>query len=482
MRLVAARILRYNDGMKNLATALESVPRKIKVTVYLSVLAAAVLVFFGAFAVYLRGFAHADRIAAATAQEQLYLAGLLDDAYPAERTSILKPLPYPIVSADLDVHAGSAILVDAANGCVIYEKNADEVIPPASLTKLFVMYVAFQELSAGNISLDDVVPLPERSWAVNLPRDSSLMFLGQGQTVTLRELMTGLSVASGNDAAIAIAAYIAGDTATFVERMNEEARRLGLTHTHFEEPSGYSERNVTTAREFATFAQVYVTRYPEALRDFHSVREIRYPLEKNLAPWEKHKGDSAAVQQSNTNALLRTLEGCDGIKTGFIYESGFNLALTAERNGVRFISVTMRGPGAAATGRRFRELDGETIMEWAFARFADYYPAQHIAPWYTVAVTGATTHFVRLVPAWTNALTVPHLAGLTALDDAAAVTATVQVPRFLSDVVRVGDVYGSISYRLGDRELARVPLVADRNAERAGFWRRLYGGMAKRFL
>ena len=469
-------------GMKHLASTLESIPRRYKITVYVAVLVLLALAFFGSYAVYLHGFAAPEKTPAASAQEQLALTSLLDARYGTQRNGVLKPLPYPVVSADLNVYAGSAILVDAANGCVIYEKNADEVIPPASLTKLFVMYVVFQELAAGHCTLDDVVPLPERSWAINLPRDASLMFLGQGQIVTLRELMTGLAVASGNDAAIAIAAYITGDTASFVARMNEEAQKLGLAHTYFEEPSGYSEHNKTTARELATFAQVYVSRYPEAIRDFHSVREIRYPLQKNLAPWEKDKGDSAAVRQFNTNALLRTLDGCDGIKTGFIYESGFNLALTAERNGVRFISVTMRGPGSSAAGKRFRELDGETMMNWAFARFADYYPKEHLAPSYPVAVTGAAEHFVRLVPAWTTALTVPHLQGATAAEDAAAVTATVQVPRFLADGTEAGSIYGKIVYKLGDVELETVPLVADRSIAPAGFWKRVFGSMAQRKL
>lgn len=462
--------------MKDTAT---KIPRKYKFIACGAILALIAICFFSAFAFYVHGFKFPEKVTVANAAEQLQLADYLNKTYSAQRTSVLKPLPYPVLSADLNVHAGSAILIDAANGCVIYEKNADELIPPASITKLFVMYIVFQEVAAGHVSLDDVVPLPERCWAINMPRDASLMFLGQGQTVTLRELMTGLAVASGNDAAIAIAAYITGDTDSFVARMNEEAQKLGLTNTHFEEPSGYSENNMTTPRDLATFAQIYISHYPESIRDFHSKREIRYPLYENLPSWEKDKGDSQAVRQFNTNALLRTLEGCDGLKTGFIYESGFNLALTAERKGVRFISVTMRGPGASSAGKHFREVDGETIMEWAFARFADYYPSQHIASSYTVAVLGAKSKFVRLVPAWTNALTVPHLHAATAIEDAAAVTATVSIPRFLYGEVVAGATYGSVTYKLGDIELESVPLVAERTIAQAGFIGRLFGSMAQ---
>ncbi|MCR5725806.1 MAG: D-alanyl-D-alanine carboxypeptidase [Treponema sp.] len=464
--------------MKNLVQRFTALSRKTKIIACVSTaFILALSAFFAGYARYMTGFT--ATVSAASAQEQLYLANFLNSMYPKQRTGVLKPLPYPVVSADLNVHAESAILIDAANGCVIYEKNADDVIPPASITKLFVMYIVFQEITAGRVTLDDVVPIPERSWAINMPRDASLMFLGQGQNVTLRELLTGLAVASGNDAALAVAAYISGSTEAFVARMNEEAQKLGLTHTHFEEPSGYSENNLTTPRELAAFARIYIQNYPQALSEFHAQREIRYPLAANLPVWEKDKGDSAAVRQFNTNGLLRTLEGCDGLKTGFIYESGFNLALTAERNGVRFISVTMRGPGASTAGKNFREVDGTTIMEWAFARFADYNPAKHIASSYQVPVVGAKGHFVRLIPAWQNVLTVPHLIGETPSIDAEAVTATVSIPRFLTDSTKAGNAYGKIIYKLGDTVLETVPLVADRSLEQAGLLGHVYGKMAQ---
>ncbi len=469
--------------MKNLTARFTALPRKTKLTIYLAlIIFIALICLVASYSQYLRGFKTPNAAPAASAQEQLFLVDYLNKTYPEQRLGILKPLPYPVVSADLNVYAGAAILLDAANGCVIYEKNADDIIPPASITKLFVMYIVFQEIAAGHVTLDDVVPLPERSWAINMPRDASLMFLGQGQTVTLRELLTGLSVASGNDAALAVAAYISGSTDAFVARMNEEAQNLGLTHTHFEEPSGYSEKNLTTPRELATFARIYIQRYPEALELFHAQREIRYPLAANLAPWEKDKGDSAAVRQFNTNGLLRTLEGCDGLKTGFIYESGFNLALTAKRNGVRFISVTMRGPGAATAGKNFREVDGTTIMEWAFARFADYAPQGKIASSYPVAVIKAKAQFVRLVPAWVNTLTVPHLQGETPQADAEAVRAIVSIPAYLSGAVQAGAPYGEIRYQLGETVLETVPLVADHSIAEARCIGKLFGALAEHRL
>ena len=404
---------------------------------------------------------------------------LLDARYPEKRVSILKELPYPVSKANLDVWAGSAILIDASNGCVLFEKNADQIIPPASIAKLFVMYIVFKDVAEGKISLDDIVPLPERSWAVNMPKDASLMFLGQGQVITLRELLKGLAVASGNDAALAVADYISGSTKAFVERMNEECASLGLTSTRFVEPSGYDENNLSTARELAAFCREYIKRFPQSVEEFHSAPSIRYPLEKNLPPWLKNLGDSAAIYQKNTNPLLGVLEGCDGIKTGFIYESRYNLALTAKRNGVRYISVTMMGTGSnTKQGNEGRVHDGTQMMEWAFSAFADFDPTEDFPQSYPVPALGSKNtdgKFVRLVPAWSNTLTVPNILGEDAVSSARNVRAMVNIPKFIYGGVKQGEAYGQIQYRLGDAVLEIVPLVADRSYERAGFFGRVMG-------
>ena len=410
-------------------------------------------------------------------EQKSELSVLLDEKFSEQRTSILHELPYAVTKANLDVWAGSAILIDASNGCVLYEKNADEVIPPASIAKLFVMYIVFKDVESGKISLDDVVTLPERSWAINMPSDASLMFLGQGQIVTLRELLKGLAVASGNDAALAVADYISGSTKAFVERMNEECSLLGLTHTHFVEPSGYDEHNLTTTRELAAFCKEYISRFPQSVEEFHSAPSIKYPLQKNLPSWQKKFGDEKAIYQKNTNPLLGVLEGCDGIKTGFIYESRYNLALTARRNGVRFISVTMKGTGVGSKqGNAGRVHDGTEMMEWAFQSFADYDPDSELPVSFTVASLASKKtngKFVNLIPAWKNTVTVPHILGETAFDDVKNVRVVVNIPKFLYGEVNAGTPYGQIQYKLGDAVLETVPLVADRTYEQSGIFVRL---------
>lgn len=441
------------------------------------------LVSVCAFNIWASGFRETWKAREASDAEKAALESILDEAFADERSEKLRPLPYRTTPAKLDVRAGAAVLVDTANGCVLYEKNADRLIPPASLTKLFVMYIVFKEVEAGKITMDDIVPLPELSWAVNLPRDASLMHLGQGQTVTLRELMAGLAVASGNDAARAVAYYISGTQEDFVARMNAECRALGLKKTYFVEPSGYDENNITTARELAEFARIYVMHFPQSIEEFHSLKSLDYPLQKNLPSWQKNYGDTLAIHHSNTNPLLGKLDGVDGLKTGFIYESGYNLALTASRNGQRFLSITLQGQGKGTKqGNEGRIHDGTELMEWAFSTFADYEPgkdASLVFPVPSLASKGNDGKFVNLVPAWKNKITVPHLFGSTAKDSADAVKVVVDVPPYLYGGVKLGAQYGSVKYKLGEITLETVPLVADRSLESAGITGRFFGTLAK---
>ncbi|NLC92448.1 MAG: D-alanyl-D-alanine carboxypeptidase [Treponema sp.] len=241
------------------------------------------------------------------------------------RNEILSELPYNLKKTTLDISAESAILIDQNTGNILYEKNADEIIPPASMTKLFVMYVVDEEISANRFSYNQIIPLPEESLACNMPPDSSLMFLGEGQIVTLEELILGLSICSGNDATYALAYTISGSMEAFIERMNTTAQNLELINTHFVESSGYSELNQTTAREMATFARIYLQKHPDSLQRFHSVRSFTYPKEQNMAEGDVYQAQdwsngfprhiTMGITQKNTNPLLGKLEGCDGIKT-----------------------------------------------------------------------------------------------------------------------------------------------------------------------
>jgi D-alanyl-D-alanine carboxypeptidase (penicillin-binding protein 5/6) len=353
------------------------------------------------------------------------------------------------VPPDFAVAAESAVVIDAATGSIVYEKNADTPVPPASLTKIAVMYVVLQEIAEGRYHPDDVVPLPPESWAVNAPERSSLMFLGPGQVVTLGELLTGLAVASGNDAAVALALFSSGTVEAYCQKMNSEMEKLGLRQTRFVDTSGYSARNTTTAREYAALARVYVERFPQALAEYHSRRAIVYPREKGIA-------------QNSTNKALFLIPGCDGLKTGYIPEAGYNLALTVRRGDTRLIAVTLGGPGTAtAVGNVYRFGDATAITEWFFATFATR-PADTIAP-IAVRVKKGVRRSVNLVPAYTAPLTVPAVnPGELPEDAAKRVTLRIEAPAVLEAPIRAADAVGYVQFVLDDVILAAVPLVTDR--------------------
>lgn len=386
------------------------------------------------------------------------------------------------------IAARAAVVMDAVSGALLFEKNPDQSIPPASLTKLVAIYTAMQAVERGDIHLSDIISPPQESWAVNMPPGSSLMFLGKNQRVSVEELILGMSVVSGNDAAIALAIHTAGSVAAFVQQMNETVAALGLQNTHFEEPSGLSEYNRTTARDFARFAAAYVRKYPEHLAQFHSVRELSYPQPHNALTPQR------AIRQSATNTLLDHLEGCDGIKTGFIYESGFNIALTAQRNGARFIAVILGGAGRnSREGKAIRETNGKALMEWAFANFSTVY-AQHF-PLHVPAipVLGAKqaadkTAFIPLLAdaAGNNAaFTVPlrEKNGLQQKHD--DIYSRILLPTVFYAPIAAGQKIGRVQFvrQTGgdDQILAEFPLITDRAVEQDSMLRLKYDSLAFKF-
>jgi len=410
-------------------------------------------------------------------EEQTYeLRSFLMENY-SERYSLIQALPYKLSPVELDVWAESAILIDVANGQVLYEKSADEVIPPASMTKLFSMYVVDQEVAAGNLNYEDYIDLPPESWACNMPPHSSLMFLGEGQKVTLEELLLGLSICSGNDAAYALAYAVCGNMDDFVERMNLVAQDLGLTHTHFVESSGYSEENTTTAREMASFARVYILQHPDSLKRFHSVESFTYPKERNMAPGDYvHTQDwsqglprhiTMSITQTNTNPLLGLLEGCDGLKTGYIDESGYNLSLTAIRDNTRYLSVTMKGPGnTAKEGQQGRVNDGLELMEYAFSSFKDLDVSYYNKPKFT-RVYGSKERAINLVPAYNfDIQSVPFISGNSLEENCKNVKVTVEAPRYLFGPLKQGTSCGLIKIQLEGYTLDTIPLVTDRETKK----------------
>ncbi|MHC1710983.1 MAG: D-alanyl-D-alanine carboxypeptidase family protein [Solidesulfovibrio sp.] len=235
----------------------------------------------------------------------------------------------------------AALVAEYGSGRVLYSQDADNRIAPASLTKIMTMYLVFDALSSGRASLTDRIKVSSRAGATG----GSSMNLKRGEVVTLDELMRGMAVASGNDACIAIAEHFGGIPA-FVDRMNQKARELGMTGTTFKNPNGLpAPGQLTTARDLMKLATSYLRHYPQALR-YHSTTEIN------------HNG----AVHGNTNRLLGTYEGMDGIKTGYVGSSGYNIIATAKRGDSRVIAVVLGG-----RTKQVRNREAARILDASFS-------------------------------------------------------------------------------------------------------------------
>lgn len=242
------------------------------------------------------------------------------------------------------INAKAAYLMNMDTGEVYYAQDADRLIPPASVTKVMTLLLIREAMARGQLSPSATIPVSARAACVG----GSSMHLVPGEHAPLMELIKGISVASANNACMAVAEYLGkGNPAAFVARMNAKARELGMRRTVFKNPSGLpAAGQVSTARDLALLARAYLRRFPESLA-IHAMTTHTY----------------RGVAHRNANSLLDTYPGADGLKTGFVCASGFNIAATAKRDGTRLLAVVL---GATSSGVRHRET--VKLLDYGFAR------------------------------------------------------------------------------------------------------------------
>lgn len=394
------------------------------------------------------------------------------------KETVLNKVDYNLPSINLNLSAESAIIIDASNGCIMYERKADMANPPASLTKLVTIYLALQAVENGEVSLSDIVPIRKEAYAKNAPPSSSLMFLDEGQIVTLNELLLGMAVVSGNDAAIAVAQYIGGSIENFVNLMNKTVKSMGLKYTKFVDPSGYSEKNTTTARDFAVFCRIYLTQFPWTTEKYHSIKELSYPLKHNL-PLTSTQNESYTIHQKATNKVLSFNTFVDGLKTGFIYESGFNMAITAQKEDTRLIAIIMRGQGRTSyEGSQNRVRDCQIITDWFFTNFktVDIQPLNDI-PIPVVRGTENALYVKEIIPT-RHTITVP----ITHKDKTVNIVRNIVIPYLVEGPIDEGTCIGKIEYKLDDTVLEKTYLVTDRKITQANKLKLCIDKITRKFL
>lgn len=382
-------------------------------------------------------------------------AGLFAQNAPAEASS-----GAPVLNTAAVADVGSGVLADAATGRIFWQKRPDEPWVPASLTKLVTSYLALERLETGEQNWDDFVPVGAATEAAALPRDSSLMFLEAGHRVRYGELLQGLAVASGNDAALTLATYLAGSEPAFTSLMNRRMAELGYDAFHFEDSHGYSPQNRITARQMALFSRQYLSRFPQAL-GLHSLTEMTYPLPANLPAGFRSRW--GGIRQFNRNTLLGVYPGLDGLKTGFVEAAGYNLAATAQRGDFRLIAVVLGLPGAnTRAGSEARNRAAAALLDWGFATFRPTALPQPALPspraWYTEADT------LNLRPA-----TSPVWPLSAAERDRVGVR--VEAPAEVQGPWRAGQIWGRLVYALDQEPFFTVDLVAATDSQPAPWWK-----------
>ncbi|MGP4042271.1 D-alanyl-D-alanine carboxypeptidase family protein [Gracilibacillus sp. D59] len=251
-------------------------------------------------------------------------------------------------SLDLATHSKSAILIERDTGNILYDKNASEKLPPASMTKIMTMLLIMEAIEKGELSLDEQVRVSENAASMG----GSQIFLEAGEEMSVDDLLKGIAIASGNDASVAMAERIAGSEKVFVEMMNEKVEELGLKSTKFQNSTGLpAEDHYSTAHDMAVMAK--------ALLKYEDITKYTSIYEDYL-----RKGTEDEFWLVNTNKLVRFYEGVDGLKTGYTNEAKYCLTATAEKNGMRTIAVVM---GAEST--EDRNSDVSQLLDYAYAKF-----------------------------------------------------------------------------------------------------------------
>ncbi|WP_018527194.1 D-alanyl-D-alanine carboxypeptidase family protein [Alkalispirochaeta alkalica] len=370
----------------------------------------------------------------------------------AERFSV----PPPFVE-----YAPVVAIMDYTTGTILYERGIDAEWVPASVTKLVTVYTALEASRDDRFPLEEALPVHPEAYARAMPPRSSLMFLGPDQLVNGWDLLRGLAVSSGNDAAVEVALRVAGSVSSFAGEMNRSVHSLGLKSLYFEEPSGLSPGNRITAREIALFTRVFIERWPESLPKLFSLQSFAYPEARHF-PGGRLQGNT--IIQYNRNTLLRDYPGVDGMKTGYTSAAGYNVVATARRGDQRLIAVVLgvAGPTHLEGGRR-RSQDAISLFDWAFSSFQTVPlalpPPQDIPVWggrERFGTVAAEQNLSVVIPAGTESL----LRGEVEMPD------SVWAPRERTSPA------GKVRYFLGEEPLLEVPLWFAQPLEAGGFLRR----------
>lgn len=366
----------------------------------------------------------------------LVLASLLLASLPLRAQTIIPRTP--------EVNATSYIMMDARTGHVIVEENADEPLPPASLTKIMTSYIAIEEILSGNLGLDDMVHVSEKAWRM----EGSKMFIGVNTEVSVEDLLRGIIIQSGNDASVAIAEHIAGSEDAFADMMNQYAEVLGLRDSFFMNASGLDSEdyyNTMSARDLALLARATIENHSD-FYPMYAERDFTYN----------------DISQRNRNTLLFRDRNIDGLKTGWTDAAGYCLVASAERDGMRLVTVVMGTESEEA-----RAIETQKLMTYGFRYFETHklYDANQTLT--NVPVWSGEQSALDLGISEEVWVTIPRGA-------AESLNASVDVGEVIQAPLQNGEVMGTVNVTLDGESIYRGDVVAMQAVAE--------GGMFKRFV
>ncbi len=357
--------------------------------------------------------------------------------------SVTMLFPCPTWGVELNLTAESAILLDAHSGKILYEKNPDKVLYPASMTKLMTLVLAMEALEAGRVKMEDVVTTSENAASYR----GSRIFLSAGEKLSFKELLLGVALASGNDAAVAVAEHVAGSHEAFVELMNKKAAEIGMKNTHFANCNGlHDPEHYTTAADYALLGR-YALNFPQLL-EICTIKHYRI-----------REDTSRPFQYDNKNKLLWFYPGTDGFKTGWTEDAGYCFVGTCLRNNLRLVSVVM---GVPVAKKHFSET--QILYNYGFSQFSfrEYHKEDEVVD--EVKVGKGKTDLVKVVPENKVGITIPR-------GEEKSLSTAMELVPIVNAPVQKGQILGHISILQDGKVIQRTNLVAVEEVNKGSYWK-----------
>ena len=346
-------------------------------------------------------------------------------------------------TVDLTPSASSAVLMDADTGTVLFQKNMNEKLPPASITKIMTMLLIMEALDKGQIKLNEKVSTSEYAASMG----GSQIFLEPGEEMTVQDMLKGIAMASGNDASVAMAEKIAGSEQAFVQMMNQKAQQLGMKNTNFVNPNGLpAQDHYTTAYDIALMSK--------ALLKYESITQYTGKYQDYL-----RKDTERPFWLVNTNKLVRFYSGVDGLKTGYTSEAKFCLSATAKRDQFRVIAVVLGEPNS-----KTRNLEVSQLFNYAFSQYTNRQIFKTGDPIGTLTVEKGTIQQVPLVAKHSYSVLLKKSDAQGNFRQEVVVDKTVKAP------IQAGQSIGKLMIYKNDQVVAEYPLESPVSVAKAGWW------------